>query len=79
MVIKMTNENSSTELVQKEVYDSHKTLGTYKCIVGKEQEQFDTLMQKSTTVANKISRAQLSRHQAWLAYSCATYHLCSIV
>jgi hypothetical protein len=70
MIVKMTNDNTSTEVKQKEVTHSHKTLGTYKCIVGKEKDQFEILLNKSTSIVKKISRAQLSKHQAWLAYSC---------
>jgi hypothetical protein len=34
--IKMLTTNKSIELQQNEVYESHKILNTYKCIVGKE-------------------------------------------
>jgi hypothetical protein len=45
--IKLTATSECTELEQKEVYTSHKTLGTHKCLVGKEVEQYKQLFEKS--------------------------------
>jgi hypothetical protein len=70
LVVKMTNANTCTELKQKEVTTSHKTLGTFKCIVGKEMDQFEYLMDKSDKIVKKVERFQLTQHQAWLAYTC---------
>jgi hypothetical protein len=71
MIVNMKNSTTSTKLTQKEVTSSHKTLGTYKCIVGKEKDQFEFLLKKSQSMVQKVSRAQFSEHQAWLAYSCS--------
>jgi hypothetical protein len=38
--IKLSTTKETVELTEKEAIDSHKTLGTFKCIYGKEQTQF---------------------------------------
>jgi hypothetical protein len=42
----MTTTNKYVTLNQKEVFESHKTLGTHKCIIGKETKQFTQLLEK---------------------------------
>jgi hypothetical protein len=68
--LELSTYNTTTELVQKHVTQSHKTLGTYKCIVGAETEQFNKLLEKSTKICNLASEGQFNRQQAWLAYRC---------
>jgi hypothetical protein len=46
--ITMSATNEIITLQQKEVQDSHKTLGTYKCIFGSEIEQYTKLLEKAT-------------------------------
>jgi hypothetical protein len=55
-------------LKQKEVNESHKTLGCYKCIVGKENDQFHQLLFKSNKIAEKIQKGQLNHRQSRIAY-----------
>jgi hypothetical protein len=68
--IQMPNEKNPTVITQKETHQSHKTLGTYKCVFGKELEQFNQLLHKSNKIAKQISQGQLNNRQAKLAYSC---------
>jgi hypothetical protein len=68
--VKMTNSNTNKEFDQKEVLASHKTLGTYKCFVDKETEQFDVLIEKSEKITNLVKSGQQNKRQSWLAYSC---------
>jgi hypothetical protein len=70
LTLKLTTKNLSQDLEQKEVWEPHKTLGCQKCIVGKEEEQFQKLLNKSNTIAASIEKAQLNKRQARLAYSC---------
>jgi hypothetical protein len=79
----LSNSGTITELEQKQVYQSHKTLGTYKCVVGKESEQFNYLMKKSNDICDLASKGQFNRRQSWLAYkSCyipsMTYSLTAV-
>jgi hypothetical protein len=68
--ILMPTKSEPTIITQKEVHQSHKTLGTYKCISGKETEQFNQLLNKSNKIALQIAKGQLNTRQAKLAYSC---------
>jgi hypothetical protein len=62
--------NGSKEILrQKEVQDSHKTLGTYKCLVGKEQDHVGFLTEKSNRMASQLDNCQLNRRQALRAYT----------
>jgi hypothetical protein len=70
IILKMTTTRESKEIQQKEVFESHKTLGTFKCLVGKEQTQYEKLLSKSNSMAELVNVAQFTHHQAWLAYSC---------
>jgi hypothetical protein len=69
LTLKMTTNNTSEELQQKECHESHKTLGTHKLILGKEYTQYQVLLEKSNTFAERISKAQLNHEQACTAYS----------
>jgi hypothetical protein len=69
---KVTLSNLSGDPVtiqQKEVEQSHKTLGTYKCIDGNETEQIIQLNKKSTNMGNLVFSGQLNRRQARLAHN----------
>jgi hypothetical protein len=66
----LTTTEKSTALEQKEVFDSHKTLGCYKCVIGNENTQFDVLIEKSNKIASQIETGQLNKRQARLAHSC---------
>jgi hypothetical protein len=68
--IQLTTTKEVIKLEQKEVHESHKTLGTYKCICGKENTQFQILMEKSSKLIEKAVKGQFKRKQAWLAYKC---------
>jgi hypothetical protein len=79
MIVKMTNNTTSTKLTQKEVTSSHKTLGTYKCIVGKEKDQFEYLMKKSQSIVQKSPEHSFrSIMRGWLIVV-AIYHQWYIV
>jgi hypothetical protein len=52
-------------LEQKEVNESHKALGTYKCAVGKEIDQFNILLEKSNAIAKSVKLGQLNSRQPW--------------
>jgi hypothetical protein len=54
-------------LQQKEVQDSHRTLGTYKCIFGSETEQYTKLLEQSDNLTKKATLSQLNDRQAWLS------------
>jgi hypothetical protein len=63
-------------LQQKEVQDSHKTLGVYKNLCGNNTVHFQYLKQKCYDMAEKIRNSQLNRRQARRAYS--THYLSSL-
>jgi hypothetical protein len=69
---KLSLRNLSGEPVtiqQKEVVESHKTLGTYKCINGDETEHIKQLNKKSTNLGNLVFSGQLNGRQALLAHN----------
>jgi hypothetical protein len=45
----MTNSKES-RILEKNISESRKTLGTYKCVVGKESEQYEVLFAKSENI-----------------------------
>jgi hypothetical protein len=51
-------------LEQKEVNSCHKTLGTYKCLVGSEDDHYKFLKEKSDNLAKLTSSSQFNRRQA---------------
>jgi hypothetical protein len=73
----ITIQNPSTgetiEIVQKEVDESHKTLGVYKTIIGKEKNHMSYLQETNDAYAMKAATARLSRRQARVAYSSMLY------
>jgi hypothetical protein len=79
----LSQTNKKQELVQREVTTSHKTLGTHKCIVGKESANFQHLEEKSNKIALLTIRSQMNRRQSAIAYqSCyipaMTYSLLAV-
>jgi hypothetical protein len=52
-----------TELNQKHVTESHKTLGTYKCVVGVELELSNQLLLKSNKICNLEKGGQFDKQQ----------------
>jgi hypothetical protein len=64
--------NSTTKatvsIVQKEVSESHKTLGCYKTIDGNEQDQVKYLKKKSDKYGARVPSAKLNRKQALMTY-----------
>jgi hypothetical protein len=69
LTLKMTTNKTSEDLNQKECHESHKTLGTHKCILGKESTQYQVLLEKSNTFAERVGKAQFTHEQAGMAYS----------
>jgi hypothetical protein len=65
--IKMSATSKYEILQQKEVQESHKTLGIYK--IGNEREQYTQLLEKSNDLANKATKSQSNDKEAWLAYT----------
>jgi hypothetical protein len=63
LTIQMTTNQISEELTQKECHESHKTLGTHKCIIGQEITQYEVLLQKSNTFAERASLNSLQNKQ----------------
>jgi ribonuclease HI len=64
-------QNDTSEgvyLQQKEVWISHKTLGTHKTMVGNELTHLKYITDKSNQYANKTMNNQMTRSQAKLAY-----------
>jgi hypothetical protein len=67
----MTQSNQEPiYLQQKEIHTSHKTLGTYKTIIGLEDDHVCYLEEKSNTFAKKTENSQFNSRQAVLAYNC---------
>jgi hypothetical protein len=67
--LNIINADDNSYLIQKESSESHKTLGTYKCLYGKETDHIQYLTTKSDNYATKISNSQLNRKQSRLAYN----------
>jgi ribonuclease HI len=60
---------SDEELKQKDVQTSHKTLGTFKCLVGDEVDHYKFLKDKSDKLGSITRGSQLNRRQAKKAYN----------
>jgi Reverse transcriptase (RNA-dependent DNA polymerase) len=56
-------------LTQKETYQSHKTLGAYKCLVGEENDHIKFLEQKSNNLAKLTMSSQFNRRQTRKAFN----------
>jgi hypothetical protein len=64
-----TQKNSKFNINQRSVDESHKTLGTYKNILGKEEDHIQYLTKKSNEIGQLANKAQFNRRQARLAFS----------
>jgi hypothetical protein len=51
------------------VHQSHKTLDTHKSIIGKQDKQYQQLLEKSEKITKLATNSQLNKRQSWLAYS----------
>jgi hypothetical protein len=69
LTLQMTTTQMSEELTQKECHESHKTLGTHKCIIGHEITQYEVLLDKSNKFAERAVKAQFTPEQATIAYN----------
>ena len=69
-IISIIDQDSGehVNIQQKESDQVHKTLGVYKNILGDDSYQFQTILDKSTKLAQLISAAHMTRQQARLAY-----------
>jgi hypothetical protein len=68
--INLGNQDSDSEqLKQKDVDESHKTLGAFKPLFGNENDQIKYLQEKSDQLAVRAKQGQLNRRQARRAYS----------
>jgi hypothetical protein len=68
--LKLTTKIEPVKITQREVNESHKTLGTHKCIMGDETEQYKVLLEKSNGILTLAENSQFKRQQAWMGYSC---------
>jgi hypothetical protein len=65
----LDNKGNILELKQLEVTESHKTLGTVKCIFGPEADHVKLLTEKSNKFICQLNNAQLNRRMARKAFS----------
>jgi hypothetical protein len=65
--LELTTTLITTKLLQKEVSESHKTLGTHKCIFGSEDAHYQVLVDKSKNLIGRAVKGQFNRGQAKLA------------
>jgi hypothetical protein len=56
--------------VQRDITESHKTLGAYKTISGDETDHIQYLRKKSDDMIDLLGSGQLNRRQAKIAYNC---------
>jgi hypothetical protein len=68
--ISLNDDNTNPiYLTKKDVSESHKTLGAWKCIDGNESDHIQQLERKSTNLGNLVFHGQLTRSQARLAHN----------
>jgi hypothetical protein len=65
----LPNNQTNFSIPQREATISHKTLGTYKSILGDETDHIKYLTEKSDQIGKLALKAQFNRRQARLAYS----------
>jgi hypothetical protein len=70
-IVLQHEHQNQVEIKQKDISESHKTLGTHKSILGVEDDHIRFLKLKSNEYAHKAIHSQLTREQARLGY---TYH-----
>jgi hypothetical protein len=63
------NNNEPVKLEQKEIDISHKTLGTYKCLMGKEEDHKKFLTEKSDKLAKLTIISQFNKRQTRRAFN----------
>jgi hypothetical protein len=56
-------------IIQRDITDSHKTLGAYKTINGNETDHINFLRDKSDNMIELLGNGQLNRRQAKIAYN----------
>jgi hypothetical protein len=74
LILQMTTNKTSEEITQKECHESHKILGTHKCISGKETTQYKILLEKSNAMAERVLKVQFTHQQASTETVAAIYH-----
>jgi hypothetical protein len=57
-------------ILQKEVTESHKTLGVFKTFSGTEEDHVTSLKTKSDNIITRLWSGQINRRQDKLAYNC---------
>jgi hypothetical protein len=68
--INIRQENKPPEYIkQRDVSESHKTLGAFKTICGKEADHLKYLHEKSNNIIARLRSGQLNRRQAKMAYN----------
>jgi hypothetical protein len=69
--INIRDNSASPEYIQqKEVEESHRTLGVHKSICGREDDHLKVLTEKSNNIIARVWSGQLNRRQARMAYNC---------
>jgi hypothetical protein len=65
-----SEEDPPKYIYQKDISQSHKTLGVYKSICSDETDQITALQEKSANIVARLRCGQLNRRQAKMAYNC---------
>jgi Reverse transcriptase (RNA-dependent DNA polymerase) len=66
--INLDPDNNNIKVLQREVTQSHKTLGAYKCMNGVEEDHLKEMIKKSKEMGFKAINGQMNRRQGRLAY-----------
>lgn len=69
ITIPVSNDGDRIVILQKELSEAQKTLGTWKTIIGDETRHIKYLQDKSDGYALKVLHAHMNRRQARLAYA----------
>jgi hypothetical protein len=64
-----SDENTPQLISQRDILESHKTLGAYKTICGDETDHINYLLGKSDDLISLLGTGQLNRRQARIAYN----------
>ena len=67
--IQENDSDLSVLIKQRDVDDSHKTLGCFKTITGNEQDEIQTLKRKSDKYGLAVKKAKFQRKQAGMCYN----------
>jgi hypothetical protein len=65
-----TDDETPQYINQKEITESHRTLGAHKSIWGNEEDHVQALLEKSNNIIARLRCGQLNRRQARMAYNC---------